>query len=78
VVSGDVETQRQLLRQVIEPICRIRDLRRGYAVAYVKAAVNQLGLLGPEGAGPVRPPLVDLEPQHHAALAALLATVSTD
>lgn len=72
VVSGDTETQREILTRVIEPICRVRDLRKGYAVAYVKAAVNLLGLLGPEGAGPVRPPLVDLNEEHRAALKKVL------
>lgn len=72
VISGDVETQRQILRRVIEPICRVRDLRKGYAVAYVKAAVNLLGRLGPEGAGPVRAPLVDLDQDHRARLQRVL------
>jgi 5-dehydro-4-deoxyglucarate dehydratase len=68
VVSGELETQRQILSRVIEPICRVRDLRKGYAVAYVKAAVNLLGSLGPEGAGPVRAPLVDLPEEHRSQL----------
>jgi len=72
VAGGDVATQREILTHVIEPICAVRDLRKGYAVAYVKAAVNLLGLLGPEGAGPVRPPLVDLDAEHRAALKRVL------
>lgn len=72
VLQGDQVTQRRILADVIEPICRIRDLRKGYAVSYVKAAVNLLGLLGPEGAGPVRPPLVDLDETHRAALRKVL------
>ena len=47
MIRGDVATQREILTRVIEPICRVRDLRKGYAVSYVKAAVNILGLLGP-------------------------------
>jgi 5-dehydro-4-deoxyglucarate dehydratase len=77
VTTGDVEAQRDILTHVIEPICRIRDLRKGYAVAYVKAAVNLLGKLGPEGAGPVRPPLVDLEETHRAALKQVLDDLFT-
>jgi 5-dehydro-4-deoxyglucarate dehydratase len=73
VESGDEAAQREILSRVIEPICRIRDLRKGYAVAYVKAAVNLLGGLGPEGAGPVRPPLVDLTPEHREQLRGVLA-----
>jgi 5-dehydro-4-deoxyglucarate dehydratase len=72
VVEGDTETQREILTHVIEPICRVRDLRKGYAVSYVKAAVNLLGLLGPEGAGPVRPPLTDLDEAHRAELRKVL------
>lgn len=72
VVDGDLETQRAVLAHVIEPICRVRDLRKGYAVSYVKAAVNLLGQLGPEGAGPVRAPLVDLDAEHRAALQKVL------
>lgn len=72
VVEGDLATQREILARVIEPICRVRDLRKGYAVAYVKAAVNLLGSLGPEGAGPVRPPLVDLPEEHRAQLRQVL------
>ncbi len=64
VERGDLAEQQRILRRVIEPICAVRDLRKGYAVAYVKAAVNLTGLLGPEGAGPVRPPLIDLPPDH--------------
>jgi 5-dehydro-4-deoxyglucarate dehydratase len=75
VLSGDTGTQREILTGVIEPICRVRDLRKGYAVAYVKAAVNILGLLGPEGAGPVRPPLVDLDADHRAALERVLQQI---
>lgn len=75
VLRGDVATQREILTRVIEPICRVRDLRKGYAVSYVKAAVNILGLLGPEGAGPVRPPLVDLDANHRAALEKVLREI---
>jgi 5-dehydro-4-deoxyglucarate dehydratase len=72
VLGGDTRTQREILTQVIEPICRVRDLRKGYAVSYVKAAVNLLGLLGPEGAGPVRPPLIDLDAAHRSQLKEVL------
>lgn len=68
VCRGDQPTQEAILLHAIEPICRVRDLARGYAVSYVKAAVNLLGLLGEEGAGPVRPPLVDLTPAHREQL----------
>jgi 5-dehydro-4-deoxyglucarate dehydratase len=76
VLQGDLRTQREILTEVIEPICRVRDLRKGYAVSYVKAAVNLVGLLGPEGAGPVRAPLIDLPEEHLAMLREVLATVA--
>jgi 5-dehydro-4-deoxyglucarate dehydratase len=75
VLAGDRATQAEILRHVIEPLCTIRDLRRGYAVAYVKAAVDVLGLLGPEGPGPVRAPLTDLPPDHRERLRAVLTRI---
>jgi len=53
----------------------LHEPRRGYAVSYVKAAVNLLGRLGAEGAGPVRPPLTDLPPEHREKLRATLEAV---
>ncbi len=77
VVAGDQATVAALLTEVIEPLCRVRDRRRGYAVAYVKAAMALLDLPGPGGPGPVRPPLIDVEPAHreelHRALQVILA-----
>jgi 5-dehydro-4-deoxyglucarate dehydratase len=72
VVSGDVATQREILTHVIEPICRVRDQGKGFAVSYVKAAVNLLEKLGPEGAGPVRTPLIDLNASQRAQLKQVL------
>lgn len=72
VVSGDVATQREILTHVIEPICRVRDQGKGFAVSYVKAAVNLLEKLGPEGAGPVRTPLIDLNMDQRAQLKQVL------
>lgn len=77
VRAGELTVQREILSDVIEPICRVRDLGKGYAVSYVKAAVNLLGSLGPEGAGPVRPPLVDLPPDHLEQLRMVLDAVLT-
>ncbi len=60
VVAGDRATADAILATVIEPLCRLRDRKRGHAISYVKAAVTLLGRLGPEGAGPVRPPVIEL------------------
>ena len=75
VLNGEAERFQAILRDVIEPICALRDLRRGYAVSYVKAAVNLSGQLGEEGAGPVRPPLVELSPAHLDKLRSILETI---
>jgi 5-dehydro-4-deoxyglucarate dehydratase len=62
VVTGDAETQRDLLTNAVEPLLRVRDRGRGFAVSYVKAAMNLLRLPDERGVGSVRPPLVDLDP----------------
>jgi 5-dehydro-4-deoxyglucarate dehydratase len=76
VVEGDRETVDAILTTVIEPLCRLRDRKRGYAISYVKAAVTLSGRLAPDGAGPVRPPVVDLSPSEVEELRAILAAIS--
>jgi 5-dehydro-4-deoxyglucarate dehydratase len=68
VVGGDGARCTALLRDLVVPLARIRDRRAGYAVSYVKCAMNLLGL----PAGPVRPPLVDLTSDESAMLADVL------
>lgn len=75
VVSGEVTTWQGILADVVEPICRIRDRGRGYAVAYVKAAVNLLGRPTSAGVGSVRPPLTDLRPIDLEDLREVLRTI---
>lgn len=75
VVEGDRELSRAILRDVIEPILVIRDRHKGYAVSYVKAALNLLGMPNAEGVGPVRPPLTDLEPDEMEQLGGILRRV---
>lgn len=76
VVAGDRSTISAILTEVIEPLCRIRDRRRGYAVSYIKAAMALLGLPDPqEGPGPVRPPLIDLEDAHREELLRALQAI---
>src|SRR5262249_23180294 len=69
VTQGDTSTVHRILAEVIEPICRLRDRRKGYAVSYVKAAVN---LRGNIEAGPVRPPLTDLTSDEAEELRAII------
>lgn len=75
VVEGDRETADEILTAVIEPLCRLRDRKRGYAISYVKAAVTLTGRLTPDTAGPVRPPLVDLTPAEIQELRGVLDSV---
>jgi 5-dehydro-4-deoxyglucarate dehydratase len=75
VVEGDAALSSEILTHVIEPLCRVRDRRKGYAVAYVKAAMALLGLPDRDGPGPVRPPLIDVEPDHRQELRQVLDAV---
>jgi 5-dehydro-4-deoxyglucarate dehydratase len=70
VVRGDSARCTALLREFVLPLADIRDRRAGYAVSYVKCAMNLLGL----PAGPVRPPLVDLTSDESAMVAGVLRT----
>lgn len=67
-VAHDREACTAMLRELVIPICRIRDRRRGYAVSFVKSAMNLMRL----PAGPVRPPLINMTPQDEADLAHVL------
>ena len=68
VLAGDRARCTAMLRTLVIPLCGLRDRRPGYAVSYVKAAMNLLGL----PAGPVRPPLVALDEQECRELEAIL------
>ena len=75
VVEGDRQTADAILTTVIEPLCRIRDRKKGYAISFVKAAVTLMGRLSPDGAGPVRPPLLDLSPAEVEELRGVLNAI---
>lgn len=75
VVAGDRTTSQAILGEVIEPLCRVRDRRKGYAVSYVKAAMSLLGLPDADGPGPVRPPLIDVEAPHREELQRALQAI---
>lgn len=57
VRNRDAETVHENIRSFVLPYCELRDRRRGYAVSIVKAGMKAVG----RPAGPVRPPLVDLD-----------------
>ncbi|MEU6113365.1 5-dehydro-4-deoxyglucarate dehydratase [Streptomyces sp. NPDC047117] len=58
----------RMLHDFVLPYTRIRDRKPGYAVSIVKAGMQITG----HPAGPVRPPLTDLEPAEMAQLTALI------
>jgi 5-dehydro-4-deoxyglucarate dehydratase len=59
------------LNDFILPYCELRNRRAGYAVSIIKAGLRVIG----RPAGPVRPPLVDLDDSELAALAELTMRV---
>ena len=68
VRTRDRETVYTRLREFVLPYLEIRDRRAGYAVSIVKAGLTAVG----RPAGPVRPPLTDLDPAELADLTALI------
>jgi 5-dehydro-4-deoxyglucarate dehydratase len=57
VKRRDRESVTAMLRDFVIPFIAIRSRRKGYAVSIVKAGLAAVG----RSAGPVRPPLIDLE-----------------
>ncbi len=60
------------LNEFVIPYLDIRDRTAGYAVSIVKAGLAAIG----RPAGPVRPPLTDLQDEELAELRELIARVS--
>jgi len=73
VAAGDRARQDALLNGFYFPYSRIRRHRAGNAVSIVKAGLKVSG----QPAGPVRPPLLDLDEQSCEELAALLEIGNT-
>jgi 5-dehydro-4-deoxyglucarate dehydratase len=69
VRARDHETVFARLRDFVLPYIQIRNRRKGYAVAIVKAGMCAVGRC----AGPVRPPLVDLDKNELQELTELIA-----
>ncbi|MBT0570122.1 5-dehydro-4-deoxyglucarate dehydratase [Curvibacter sp. CHRR-16] len=66
--TDDMATQHRLLREFFMPYLAIRNRKEGYAVSIVKAGAAIAG----HPAGPVRPPLSDLEAHEVAELKVLM------
>ena len=64
----DQATVSAMLRDFYIPLVELRDRKRGYSVSIVKAGLRAMGM----PAGPVRPPLVDLDAEEQARLVALI------
>jgi 5-dehydro-4-deoxyglucarate dehydratase len=71
VIARDREAVHAGLRDFILPLIAIRNRRRGYAVAIIKAGMDIIG----RKSGPVRPPLVDLTSSERSELATLVASL---
>lgn len=72
VRAGKRETVLDLLEDFVIPYTELRDRRRGHAVSIVKAGLRVTG----HPAGPVRPPLVDLDAAERTRLTELLQRVA--
>ncbi len=71
VRRGDETTVFAALNEFVLPYCDLRNRTPGYAVSIVKAGMKVIG----RPAGPVRPPLTDLDQSELAELATLVAKV---
>lgn len=58
----------EMLCRFYDPLVKLRDRKHGYAVSIVKAGLRVTG----RGAGPVRPPLLDLDSEEERRLATLI------
>ncbi|WP_375451332.1 5-dehydro-4-deoxyglucarate dehydratase [uncultured Devosia sp.] len=72
VRGRDTTTINALLKSFYLPLVELRDRRRGYAVAMIKAGAELVG----RPAGKVRSPLVELNDSERQTLAALIAAHS--
>lgn len=69
LLGGDQAFVQTIYREVLLPIHRIRQLRKGYAVSLIKAGMDIVGL--PIGLS-VRPPLVRVEREHYVLLESII------
>jgi 5-dehydro-4-deoxyglucarate dehydratase len=68
--AGDAETLTDLLDRCVIPLYTLRARRKGYEVSAMKAMMDMVGLNG----GPVRPPLVNVNPEEEDELRSILAS----
>jgi len=71
-VGDDVKTER-ILQHFYHPLVELRRRRHGYSVSIVKAGLRVCS----QAAGPVRPPLTDLQPDEEHVLSELIQKASS-
>lgn len=69
VRDGDAAMSERIMNEFYLPLTKLRARRRGYAVSIIKAGLIAVG----KPAGPVRPPLIDLDPVELEELRGLIA-----
>jgi 5-dehydro-4-deoxyglucarate dehydratase len=69
--SGDIALTERLLQDFYRPLVELRRRRHGYSVSIVKAGLRVCH----QAAGPVRPPLTDLQVDEEEVLSDLVAKV---
>lgn len=69
LATGAGRERRTMLDEIIRPIAAIRERRKGYAVALIKAGLRIVG----RDMGPVRPPLVDLTERDYRDLETVIS-----
>ena len=67
--SDDMDKVWDITDRLVKPICDIRDRRKGYGIAYIKAGLDLIRRAG----GPVRPPLTNLDDQSREDLRRILS-----
>ena len=70
--QGDTATTGRILKDFFFPLVQLRNRKKGYAVSIIKAGLEAQG----RKAGPVRPPLTDLDAAEMEELRALIAKVA--
>ncbi|WP_100406921.1 5-dehydro-4-deoxyglucarate dehydratase [Bacillus solitudinis] len=69
LLGGNKELVRQIYVDVMLPLNRIRQARKGYAVSLIKAGMEIMGM---DVRGTVRPPVIELEKAHYHQLEAVI------
>lgn len=72
--AGDRAATGALLSSFYRPFCELRERRRGYAVSLIKAGLTVCG----RPCGPVRPPLVEVLPEHLEELRTVLRGIGVE